>query len=175
MNLSYRFPSLLLGLLLLPLASAVAQPDTDTGRLSPPLEALPESYHITRFTEANGLSSNAVSAVAQDQQGFMWIGTNYGLNRYDGYTTNVKLSACMDEDVIIADLLEGSPIPPEHGGPVRGLVPKLYAWKSIKWIKAIEFLSEEKLGFWELRGYSNVGDPWREMRFTSDDVKHGEV
>jgi DMSO/TMAO reductase YedYZ molybdopterin-dependent catalytic subunit len=94
---------------------------------------------------------------------------------YDGYTTNVKLSACMDDDVIIADLLEGSPIPPEHGGPVRGLVPKLYAWKSIKWIKAIEFLSDEKLGFWEVRGYSNVADPWREMRFTSDDVKHGAV
>jgi DMSO/TMAO reductase YedYZ molybdopterin-dependent catalytic subunit len=59
-------------------------------------------------------------------------------------------------------------IPPDHGGPARLLVPKLYFWKSAKWINAIQFIAEDTAGFWELRGYNDHGDPWKEERYRGD-------
>ncbi|MHC4471966.1 MAG: molybdopterin-dependent oxidoreductase [Planctomycetota bacterium] len=82
-----------------------------------------------------------------------------------GYTTNLPLEALLDDDVLLADRLDGEPLPPEHGFPVRLVVPKRYAWKSAKWVRLIEFLSEDRPGFWESRGYSNTADPWTEDRF----------
>lgn len=84
---------------------------------------------------------------------------------YDGYTTNNTLDAMMDDDVLIAHSWEGKPLTKEHGGPARVIVPKLYAWKGAKWIKEIIFLDRDLLGFWELRGYSNTSDPFKEERF----------
>ena len=83
----------------------------------------------------------------------------------DGYTTNLPLAAFADPDVILADGWEGEPITPHHGGPVRVVVPQRYFWKSAKWICRLEFLAEDKPGFWEVRGYHNAGDPWREERY----------
>jgi DMSO/TMAO reductase YedYZ molybdopterin-dependent catalytic subunit len=57
------------------------------------------------------------------------------------------------------------PIPREHGGPVRLVVPKLYFWKSAKWLKRVEFTADDRPGFWEVRGYHNEGDPWNEERY----------
>ena len=87
------------------------------------------------------------------------------LKSYDGYTTNVSLDACLDEDVMIAHSWKGSPLPVEHGGPARLIVPKLYAWKGAKWLREIIFLDRHMLGFWELRGYSDTADPWKDDRF----------
>ncbi len=84
---------------------------------------------------------------------------------YDGYSTNVPLEQCLDDDVLIATRFNGEPLPLEHGGPARVIIPKLYAWKGAKFVKAISFLAEDKLGFWEVRGYSNTADPWREERY----------
>jgi DMSO/TMAO reductase YedYZ molybdopterin-dependent catalytic subunit len=84
---------------------------------------------------------------------------------YDGYSTNVPLEQCLDDDVLIATRFDGAPLPLEHGGPARVIIPKLYAWKGAKFVKAISFLAEDKLGFWEVRGYSNTADPWREERY----------
>jgi DMSO/TMAO reductase YedYZ molybdopterin-dependent catalytic subunit len=84
---------------------------------------------------------------------------------YDGYSTNVPLSACLDEDVLVATRFDGRPLPREHGGPARVIIPKLYAWKGAKFVKAITFLEHDKLGFWEVRGYSNTADPWTEDRY----------
>ena len=84
---------------------------------------------------------------------------------HDGYTTNLTLSQFDDDDVLLAYKWEGEPIPREHGGPVRAIVPKFYFWKSAKWIKRIEFVTRDKPGFWETRGYHNEGDPWREQRY----------
>jgi len=85
---------------------------------------------------------------------------------YDGYSTNVRLSDCLDDDVLIATQFDGKPITREHGGPARVIIPKLYAWKGAKFVKTIEFAAEDKLGFWEVRGYSNIADPWTEDRFS---------
>ncbi len=84
---------------------------------------------------------------------------------YDGYSTNVPLEACLDDDVLIATSFAQAPLPLEHGGPARVIIPKLYAWKGAKFVKSITFLDRDKLGFWEVRGYSNSADPWKEERY----------
>jgi DMSO/TMAO reductase YedYZ molybdopterin-dependent catalytic subunit len=84
---------------------------------------------------------------------------------YDGYSTNVALDKCLDDDVLIATRFEGAPVSREHGGPARAIIPKLYAWKGAKFVSGITFLAEDKLGFWEVRGYSNTADPWTEDRY----------
>jgi DMSO/TMAO reductase YedYZ molybdopterin-dependent catalytic subunit len=85
---------------------------------------------------------------------------------YDGYSTNLELAECLDEDVLIVHTWEGEPLTREHGGPVRMIVPKKYAWKGSKWIKSISFLTEDRKGFWEVRGYSNTAEPWYNDRFS---------
>lgn len=83
----------------------------------------------------------------------------------DGYTTNLPLIDCLHADVLLADELEGRPLPLEHGGPVRLLVPHLYGWKSAKFLRGLHFVAEDEPGFWEVRGYHHYGDPWREQRY----------
>jgi len=83
----------------------------------------------------------------------------------NGYTTNLPLPVMLDDDVLIAYAFEGRPIEPVHGGPVRMLVPKKYFWKSAKWLHGIEFLDQDRKGFWEVRGYNNDADPWKEERY----------
>lgn len=82
-----------------------------------------------------------------------------------GYTTNIPLDVAMDEDVIFAYDYGGKPLTPEHGFPLRLVVPKRYAYKSAKWVRGVEFLDIDKPGFWEVRGYSNSADPWKEERY----------
>ena len=84
---------------------------------------------------------------------------------YDGYSTNVPLAKCLDDDVLVATRFGGEPVTREHGGPARIIIPKLYAWKGAKFVKSISFLAEDRLGFWEVRGYHNDGDPWKEERY----------
>jgi len=87
------------------------------------------------------------------------------LRSYDGYTTNLPLEHFAAEDVMLAHSWEGEPLTPEHGGPVRVVVPKLYFWKSAKWLRAITLMAKDAPGTWELRGYHDVGDPWQEERY----------
>lgn len=92
------------------------------------------------------------------------------LHGYDRYTTNLPLEALLDDDVIVAHSVFGKPLSHEHGGPVRLVVPKRYAWKSAKWLTGIEFHAEDRPGFWEVRGYHNDADPWLEQRFGPADL-----
>lgn len=87
------------------------------------------------------------------------------LHSHDGYTTNVSLDMLSDPDVILAHSWDGAPLTREHGGPVRLIMPRYYLWKSAKWLKRIEFMADDKPGFWENRGYHMTGDPWREQRY----------
>ena len=84
---------------------------------------------------------------------------------FTGYTTNMPLADLDDDDVIIAFTHDGEPLAPEHGGPVRLIVPKLYAYKSAKWLSGLEFMEKDRPGFWEVRGYHNHADPWQEERY----------
>lgn len=85
---------------------------------------------------------------------------------YDTYTTNVSMEEALKPDVLLVHTFDGKPLAKEHGGPVRMITPQLYAWKGSKWIKRIEFLPQNKLGFWEERGYSNTAYPWRNDRYS---------
>jgi len=83
-----------------------------------------------------------------------------------GYTANLPLAELMHDDVLLADTHNGEPLTPEHGWPVRLVVPRRYFWKSAKWVRAIELLPQDRHGFWEQNGYHNDADPWREERFS---------
>jgi DMSO/TMAO reductase YedYZ molybdopterin-dependent catalytic subunit len=83
-----------------------------------------------------------------------------------GWTTNLPLEELLRDDVLLAYEYDGRPISAEHGGPVRLLVPRLYLWKSAKWVQGIEFTADERLGYWEVRGYHALGDPWLEQRYS---------
>jgi DMSO/TMAO reductase YedYZ molybdopterin-dependent catalytic subunit len=83
-----------------------------------------------------------------------------------GYTTNVPLDVLDDDDVILAHIADGEALTPEHGYPLRLIVPKRYFWKSAKWIRGLEFRTQDQLGFWERYGYHNDADPWKEERFS---------
>ena len=84
---------------------------------------------------------------------------------YGGYNTNIPIDTLMDPDVMFAYRHDGELLAPEHGGPLRLIVPKLYGWKSAKWVNGMEFLSDNLPGFWEKRGYNMEGNPWKEQRF----------
>ena len=81
-----------------------------------------------------------------------------------GYTTNLPLEAVLDDDVLLAHTYDGRPLEHDHGGPLRLLVPKRYFWKSAKFVRKLEVMSEDRMGFWELNGYHNDADPWKEQR-----------
>jgi DMSO/TMAO reductase YedYZ molybdopterin-dependent catalytic subunit len=84
-----------------------------------------------------------------------------------GFTTNLTLDDFLEQDVLFAVEHNGKPIKPEHGYPVRLVVPRLYFWKSAKWANGVEFVAEDRLGFWESHGYHNRGDPWKEERYSN--------
>ncbi len=84
---------------------------------------------------------------------------------HDGYTTNVRLDQFDQPDVFLVHQWEGQPIDRRHGGPVRVLIPRLYLWKSAKWVNRIELASSDRPGFWERNGYNNNADPWLEERY----------
>jgi DMSO/TMAO reductase YedYZ molybdopterin-dependent catalytic subunit len=81
------------------------------------------------------------------------------------YTTNLPLAEFLDEGALFAYRHDGQELPPEHGGPLRLVVPKLYAWKSAKWVTGVELLGKDHPGFWENYGYHMHGDPWKEERY----------
>lgn len=92
-----------------------------------------------------------------------------------GYEANIPLEVLLDDDVLFAWGRNGEPLSPEHGYPLRLIVPKRYAWKSAKWVRGLEFMSGDRRGFWEERGYHNNADPWNEERYShqEDGAKSG--
>jgi DMSO/TMAO reductase YedYZ molybdopterin-dependent catalytic subunit len=85
-----------------------------------------------------------------------------------GYTANLPLDVLDDDDVVLADTADGAPLTPDHGYPLRLVVPKRYFWKSAKWIRGLQFLATDRPGFWERYGYHNDADPWLEQRFSDE-------
>jgi len=92
--------------------------------------------------------------------------THVFVHASDGYTTNLPLEEALKEDVLLVHRVNGAPLTREHGGPVRMITPQLYAWKGAKWISRIEFLTSDRLGYWEERGYSNTARPWEDDRYS---------
>jgi DMSO/TMAO reductase YedYZ molybdopterin-dependent catalytic subunit len=82
----------------------------------------------------------------------------------DGYCANLPLEEALKPDVLVVHAVDGQPLPREHGGPVRVVVPQLWAWKGAKWVNRLEFMTHDRRGYWEIRGYSNTAYPWRDDR-----------
>ena len=90
--------------------------------------------------------------------------THVMVHGYDGYSTNLPLEEALKPDVLLVHAIEGKPLGAERGGPVRIVVPQLWAWKGAKWVSRIEVLTHDRRGYWEIRGYSNTAYPWRDDR-----------
>jgi DMSO/TMAO reductase YedYZ molybdopterin-dependent catalytic subunit len=89
---------------------------------------------------------------------------------HEGYTTNIALDDLKGKDVLLATKHDGEDLPPEHGGPCRLVVPKLYFWKSAKWIRSLELKDVNPPGFWEVNGYHLRADPWKEERYSDQET-----
>ncbi len=87
-----------------------------------------------------------------------------------GYSANLRIEDFAADDTLLATHSEGAELAPEHGYPLRLVVPSRYAWKSVKWVRAVEYLTRDRRGFWEERGYHNVADPWREQRYSYQEL-----
>jgi DMSO/TMAO reductase YedYZ molybdopterin-dependent catalytic subunit len=127
---------------------------------------LTDIHCVTRWTKLDttweGVPIQEILSRAQLRTGAAFVLAH----SEQGYTANLPLSILDDDDVLLADTFGGEPLELEHGWPLRLLVPKRYFWKSAKWIRGLEFVDHDILGFWERYGYNNDADPWKEERFS---------
>lgn len=116
---------------------------------------------VTRWSRLGNLWSGVLTRTIAEMVGVRAEAKFVVAEGHDyGWTTNLPIEYFLAEDSLFAWTNDGQPIPPEHGGPVRLIVPQLYAWKSAKWVKGVRFLSEDEAGFWEEGGYHMRGNPW---------------
>jgi DMSO/TMAO reductase YedYZ molybdopterin-dependent catalytic subunit len=172
-----------------PVLTAGATPQVPTSEWSFSIEGLVGEPHTWSWQEAHALAPSSFSGDIHCVTRWSKLDTSFGgvsvdtlLDAvevadsathvmafcYGGYTTNLPLADVRGGQAWIAWEFAGQPLPPEHGGPARLLVPHLYFWKSAKWVKGLRLLDHDEPGFWEQYGYHNYGDPWREQRFQGD-------
>jgi len=125
---------------------------------------------VTRWSRLGNLWEGVSTRTLVDLAGGLKPDAKYVLAYgYDyGWTTNMPVDEFLSEDALVAISHDGEPLSAEHGGPARLIVPRLYAWKSAKWLGGLEFLDKDKAGFWERNGYHMNGNPWTEERFGSN-------
>jgi len=122
---------------------------------------------VTRWSRLGNIWEGVSTRKLLELAGGALPGAEYVVaHGYDGgFTTNLPLSDFLAEDALVAFLHDGEPLTEEHGAPARLIVPRLYAWKSAKWVAELELLDRDRAGFWERNGYHMHGDPWKEERF----------
>lgn len=135
----------------------------------PRQESLCDIHCVTRWSRYDNLFAGVPLAPILEMAGPQPSATHVLIHAEQGYTTNLPLSDFVEPANLLALEHNGAPLTPEHGGPVRLLVPHLYFWKSAKWVRGFEFLAEDYPGFWEQNGYHMRGDPWREERYGRPD------
>jgi DMSO/TMAO reductase YedYZ molybdopterin-dependent catalytic subunit len=137
----------------------------------PQVDLTCDVHCVTSWTKLGmhwrGVSFRAIEAAARPRGTVRYV----VMECEQGFTTSLPIQALRDDDVLLAHTVEGAPLPDEHGGPVRMLVPKRYFYKSAKWLRGLKFVRDDEPGFWEVRGYSNIADPWIQTRYDVDDVK----
>jgi DMSO/TMAO reductase YedYZ molybdopterin-dependent catalytic subunit len=132
-----------------------------------PAETMTVDIHcVTRWSKLDTTWEGVAIQTILEMAGVRPTSTHVVSHAEQGYTANVPLSVLDDDDVLLADTFGGAPLEPEHGFPLRLLIPKRYFWKSSKWVRGLEFLDHDQLGFWERYGYNNEADPWKEERFS---------
>jgi DMSO/TMAO reductase YedYZ molybdopterin-dependent catalytic subunit len=132
-----------------------------------PIETITKDIHcVTKWSKLDtrwaGVSLDVLFAAVRP------TGDYLSILSYGGYTTNVPLEDATDGKAWIALSFDDEPLESEHGGPARFLIPHLYFWKSAKWVHGLEVRDDDQPGFWEVNGYHNYGDPWREQRYWGD-------
>ncbi|MEO6487810.1 MAG: molybdopterin-dependent oxidoreductase [Thermoanaerobaculia bacterium] len=139
----------------------------------PQVEDVSDFHCVTTWSRLNnqwaGVKFKTITELVVPEESALWIlCTGYDRDAQSGeaYTTNLPLARAIEDDVLLVHTWEGQPLPREHGGPVRMITPKLYAWKGTKWIRRIEFLDRNSKGFWERRGYSDTAEPWFNDRYS---------
>ena len=153
----------------LDIGGLVAQPQTwslDVLMRQPQVGILSDIHCVTSWSRYDnhwdGVSTHHLMDVADVKAEARFV----ILTANDGYTTNMAIEDFASPQALLAHSWEGQPLTLEHGGPVRLVVPHLYFWKSPKWLRRIEFAERDHLGFWEVRGYHNHADPWKEERYS---------
>ena len=133
----------------------------------PRVKVFSDFHCVTRWSRLGNIWEGVSTRELVERAGGLLPEANFVVaHGYDfGWTTNLPAGEFLAEDALIALTHDGESISLEHGGPARGIVPRLYAWKSAKWISGIEFIREDRPGFWERNGYHMNGDPWKEERF----------
>jgi DMSO/TMAO reductase YedYZ molybdopterin-dependent catalytic subunit len=133
----------------------------------PRVKVFSDFHCVTRWSRLGNIWEGVSTREIVDRAGGLLPEAKYVVcYGYDyGWTTNLPVDEFLADDALIALKHDNEEISVEHGGPARGIVPRLYAWKSAKWITSIEFLAEDRAGFWERNGYHMNGDPWKEERF----------
>jgi DMSO/TMAO reductase YedYZ molybdopterin-dependent catalytic subunit len=132
-----------------------------------PRDDVTADFHcVTKFTIAGvrwaGILTSTLVRLAPpaDDATHVMVWAEYG------YSANLRMTDFLTATTLLATHRDGEPLTPDHGAPLRMVVPHLYAWKSVKWVRAIEYLTADRRGFWEERGYHNVADAWREQRYS---------
>lgn len=151
------------------LAGAVDNPTTlnwDGIMALPQAEMMADMHCVTQWSNYDnrwrGVSAAEIIRFVKPHSGCRHV----IFHSYDDYTTNLSMEQFDQPDVMLVHHWNDAPITREHGGPLRGMVPRYYLWKSAKWLKRIEFSADDAPGFWETRGYNNNADPWLEERYS---------
>ena len=132
----------------------------------PRAEVLADMHCVTKFSLFDNAWAGVLARTVMDLVPPAPEATHAMVWAEYGYSANVRIEDLRAETTILATHRGGEQLTPEHGFPLRLVVPHLYAWKGPKWVRAIEYLVVDKRGFWEERGYHNVGDPWQEQRYS---------
>jgi DMSO/TMAO reductase YedYZ molybdopterin-dependent catalytic subunit len=130
----------------------------------PQREVTTDIHCVTRWSKIDTTWRGVSVSELLDRAGVRATGTHVMAYSDGGYTTNIPLEALLDDDVLLAHTYAGEPLEDDHGAPLRLLVPKRYFWKSAKYLRKLEVMSGDRMGFWELNGYHNDADPWAEER-----------
>lgn len=141
----------------------------------PNLQEVADFHCVTTFSTLDnnwtGVSFRTLAELAGPTEDAKWVIAHCE----QGYTSNLSMKAMMDDDVLVAWAHNGEDLTPEHGFPLRLVVPKRYAWKSAKWLRGLEFAKHNKRGFWEVRGYHIHADPWAEERYSYQEGPSAEL
>jgi DMSO/TMAO reductase YedYZ molybdopterin-dependent catalytic subunit len=172
-----------------PVLTAEVTPRLDPDRWTMTVDGLAENAHTWSWADLHALPQSEYEGDIHCVTTWSKLGTRFGGVSLDvlldavhplptaafvlatsttGYTTNLPISHVRDGQAWIVWTHEGRPLPREHGGPVRLLVPHLYFWKSAKWVTKLTLLDHDQQGFWERNGYHDLGDPWLEQRYQGD-------
>jgi len=131
----------------------------------PMVKVFSDIHCVTRWSRLNNLWEGPSSSIIKELVKIRPEARFVLIHAAAGFTTNLPLADFFQTDVLFAVKHEDKPLTPEHGYPVRLVIPRLYFWKSAKWVTGVEFMEKDRPGFWESAGYHDHGDPWKEERY----------